>query len=253
MAQTIQQEYVNPNGDKSTIKLREEAINWASTNIQSLDLLTDQKKIGIHYIVSIFMDRLNTIDEKRPVYDELYEHMKPGDVSYSPFFVKEGIKLVIMDKTQKLTDFAEYAHWRGKTVEEVFGYAGDHRLMDDIEGEATRNTCIIKEHRIGKFPIGASNTFYHEFGHFIHMTTLTPEEFAKVEKLYLGAKKRNVFLDDYAAQSVHEYFAQGLEAFVAETKTARDRWGAYTKNDRNDLKRLDPELHDLIAGLIENY
>lgn len=252
-AHTFERPYITPTGKQASVKLRSDAVEWVKLNVQGIDLLSPQKKVGLQYITSLFMERLKSIDEKRPIYDELYRVMKPGDVSYSPYFIKEGIKIAIMGANQKLTDYPEYAHWKGKTVEEVFGYPGDHRLMDDIGGEATRNTCFLKENRVGSYPIGSSNTYYHEFGHFLHMTTMTPEEFILVEKLFLNAKARNVFLDDYAAQSVHEYFAQGLEAYISETKTSADRRGRYTKSDRNDLMRLDIDLYQFIATLIETY
>lgn len=252
-AETVLKDYVTPSGKSAQVKIRTEAQDWVSANVQGVPLLSEEKLLGLHYIVSVFYNRISTLDEKRAQYDEIYAGMRPGDVSYSPYFVKEGLKIAILGDQDRVTDFPEYAHWRGKTVEEVFGYPGDHRLMDDIDGEATRNTCLLKLHRVGKYPIGASNTFYHEFGHFIHMSTLDRAQFFQAEKLYLAAKARNKFIDNYAAQSVHEYFAQGLEAYLAETKTAKDRLGAYTKTDRKDLQRIDPQLHDLIASLIESY
>lgn len=244
--------YVSPSGSIEEVKLLTEAMDWTKKNVKGLELLPEEKKDGIYYIISLFFDRVNTLDSKRSQYDALYEGMRPGDISYSPYFVKEGIQIVILDSNQRVTDFPEYAHWKGKTVEEVFGYRGDHRLMDNIEGEATRNTCLLKKHRVGQYPKGSSNTFYHEFGHFLHMTTLTVDEFITLEKLYLHAKANELFLDDYAAQSVHEYFAQGLEAYIAETKTKSDRMFKYRKSDREDLRRLDPDLLEFIDRLIEN-
>lgn len=251
MAADFLKKFLGPSGNIEEISLHSEAISWADSNVQGMNLLSEEKKAGIYYIVSLFYDRIKTIDSKRSLYDELYEKMKPGDVSYSPYFVKEGIKIVILRPDQHVTDFPEYSHWKGKTVEEVFGYEGDHRLMDHIEGEATRNTCLLKEHRVGRYPKGSSNTFYHEFGHFLHMTTFTADEFLTLEKLYLHARANDLFLDDYAAQSVHEYFAQGLEAYVAETKTKADRTFKYTKSGREDLKRKDYDLYEFIDRLIE--
>lgn len=221
--------------------------------MQGLDNLNDLKKHGLYFIVSNFFDRINNMDAMSPVYDEIYASMKPTDVSYSPYFVKEGIKIMIMSRDDHVTDLPEYAHWRGKTVEEVFGYKGDYRLMDDIDGEATRNTCLLRSSRVGNFPRGSANTFYHEFGHFIHMSTLNKEEFYTVEKLYLAALNRQHFMDSYAAQSVHEYFAQGLEAYLSETKTKADRLGEFTKTDRADLLKIDPDLSAFIEKLIEKY
>lgn len=252
-AEVITVDYTSPSGKAAQIRLRTEAMDWVNEHVEGLQNLPEQKTTGLYYIVSTLFERIHKLDELRPVYDEIYAQMKPGDTSYSPYFVKEGIKIKIMSRQDHLTDLPEYAHWRGKTVEEVFGYKGDHRLMDDIDGEATRNTCLLKDFRVGKYPVGASNTFYHEFGHFIHMTTLKKDEFFVVEKLYLAAKAKNVFLDSYAAMSVHEYFAQGLEAYLAETKTPMDQMGAYTKSGRADLMRLDPDLGTFIATLIENY
>lgn len=251
MASGFVKKFLGPSGNIEEINLQSEAISWAESNIQGMALLSEEKKTGIYYIVSIFLDRINTLALKRSLYDELYERMRPGDVSYSPYFVKEGIKIAILGPDQHVTDFPEYSHWKGKTVEDVFGYKGDHRLMDFIEGEATRNTCLLKEHRVGRYPKGSSNTFYHEFGHFLHMSTFSIDEFMTLEKLYLHARSNDMFLDDYAAQSVHEYFAQGLEAYVSETKTKFDRAHKYTKSDREDLKRIDHDLFEFIERLLE--
>ncbi len=250
-AETILKTYRDPNGLEQVVKIRTEAVAWVAQNIQGE--IPAEKKLGIDYYISQFYNRLLTIDAKRPLYDEIYASMKPGAVSFAPYFVKIGLKIVILENHASVTDFPEYAHWRGRTVEDVFGYQGDLRLMDDIDGEATRNTCLLKVHRVGLYPKGSVNTFFHEFAHLLHMTTLTKEEFFALEKLYLAAKARKLFLDSYAAQSVHEYFAQGVEAYVSETKTSWDQTNPYGRSSRADLKRIDIDLHEFIFKLIEVY
>lgn len=249
----VEVSYPTPEGNQNSLKLRSEGVNWAEANFDGLEHLSEQKKLGVYYIVSRFLNRINRLDELRNSYDEIYASMTAESLSYAPYFVRQGIRVQILGPGEWITDFPEYAHWKGKTVEEVFGYPGDTRRMDEIDGEATRNTCFLSEHRVGQYPKGSTNTFYHEFAHFIHMSTLTKTEFFLLEKLYVRAKSRNLFLDSYAAMSVHEYFAQGVEAYLAETKTPLDKRSQFGGADREKLFKIDPDLYRFIEKMVETY
>ena len=233
---TYFQEYVNTVGEISQVKLREEARDWVEDHIQGIDRLSEQKKIGLYYIASLFFHRL--------------DHLFRMSV-FRPF--KRKVIVVLLDENEWVTDYPGYAHFKGKTAEEALGYKGDLRLMDTIGGLVERNTFFLKAHRVGRYPIGSSNLFYHELAHFLHLTTFKSGELFKLRKLYNNARKKNTFLDDYAARNVYEYFAQGLEAYISETKTRKDKQWKYFKSERVDLMKLDKNLYLFIENLIEHY
>jgi hypothetical protein len=66
--------------------------------------------------------------------------------------------------------------------------------------------------------------------------------------LYANAKKKDLFLDDYAASRYTEYFAQGVEAYLSETKT--DTW-KYWKHTKKELEAKDPGLAAFIKSLLK--
>lgn len=246
-------EYKSINGTNKKIKLRKMAIAWVHENVEGLQHLTEQQIIGLYYIVSKFFNRIQSLDKRRSFYDDLFLNMKRRRIQYHPYFFKDQIKIAVLGPTEQLTDFVEYAHWKGKTVEQVFGYPGDSRKIEEITGEGTRNTMILKASRFGSYPVGDLNTLYHEFGHFLHMTTLSEAEFLRLENLYISAKRKNNFLDYYAAQSVGEYFAQGLEAFLAETKSEHYKKYPTSRHEKADLFQRDPGLYAFIESLVESY
>jgi len=226
----------------------QEAITWANSNIQGIDRILEAEKLPMYYAVSLFHDRIISWPNREKFYDELYQD-KSWEGFLPPYFVENKVLFAILHEKEFLTDFPEYQHWKGKTVEEVFGYPGDTRLMDTIGGEATRNTVIVPSSSLASRMEGECNVFYHELAHFLHFTTLTNEEFLGLESLYDMAMKEGKALDSYAALNSAEYFAQGLEAYLSRIKD--DNLPKMESHTREKLKRLDQDLFVFIEKLLE--
>lgn len=94
---------------------------------------------------------------------------------------------------------------------------------------------------------GGFNTVAHEFAHQVHNCALDPSTRNRIEILFLNAKKEKRFLDYYSAANEWEYFAQGYEAFISIYK--RPNAGVTGRHTREELKRIDPDLHQLFLEI----
>ena len=159
--------------------------------------------------------------------------------------------MAILQPNQRLTDLQPYQTLRGKSVGQVVvGHAGDKRMYDSMPGEGARQTLIVEAAALASTPKGTFNTYYHEFGHLIHLSLMNATEFERTENLYISAKARAKFPDDYAALNSSQYFSVGLEAYLSETKMGTEN--KYRRHTRKDLISLDPDLKDFIDDLIRS-
>lgn len=231
---------------------RTPAIEWCHKNINGIESIDPERRVPIYYVTSIFLKRLTDWQSYQPFYDKLYSQNLEF-TRHHPYFidVQSGLYLTILRSNEKLTDLAPYRSLKGKTVEDLLpDRKGDKRSYDSMPGEGARQTLIIAESDLTKLPKGTFNTYYHEFGHLLHLSLLTEAEFQRNEKLYASAKKNKRFFDDYAALTSSEYFATGLEAYLSETKQGTE--GNYRKHSKQDLEKLDPELKIFIDDLVKN-
>ncbi|MDD2773475.1 MAG: hypothetical protein PHP45_07240 [Elusimicrobiales bacterium] len=235
------------------IKVTAKAVDWADRHVQGLDKVGEEYRLPIYYVISRLHKRLVAWRMYKPFYDRLYQNKEFA--KNNPFFVNpnEEPYLVIILKDQKLTDLPPYRKFAGKTIEDVFGYAGDHRLMDNLGGEGSRGALIVSQKRLRVLPQGVYNTFYHEMGHVLHLTLLLPGELEQLEWLYAQSKRKNNFITDYAASSPSEYMACSFEAYLSETKEHEpyQNWAPYM-HTRAELEKKDPDLVKFIAGLLED-
>lgn len=224
-------------------------MTWVDTHVMGISEVTPEERVTVYHVVDLFFARIKAWESFRPIYDEVYTD--PEFRKRYPFFVdpKDGLFMVLLRPDQKLTDLEPYKQLKGKTVEEVFGYAGDKRLMDDVRGEGTRQTLIMPASDLTNAIHGAWNTIYHEFGHLLHLSLLTRDEFEKLESLYVKAMESGAVLDSYAAHNSSEYFGQGLEAFLSETKPETSEV-TYFHHTKAELLKKDPELYEFVSKLL---
>lgn len=144
-------------------------------------------------------------------------------------------------ETDRTTDAAPRAGLRGRRT-------FDGRVWDDVRGigglqAATGIEALDEASQFG------FDTFVHELAHQVHYYALPPRERARIRALYQAAKTAGRCLDYYAASNEAEYFGQGVEAFVSLAK----RPGGETTHGhtRFELYRVDRELHDFIAGIVD--
>ncbi len=226
------------------------AEEWARKNIQQLDNVPEENRGSLYFMISTFQCRLDNWRAYKPFYDRLFSQPEiqraypdalPQDQTENGFFIR------ILNPGQKITDNSPLAHLTGKTIEEVFGYPGDRRVMDETPGMASRQLMFLQPSYITRQHTGRYNEGYHEFGHLLHLTLMTPTEYHQIEELYRTKKASGMFFNNYASQSSSEYFAQGLEAYLSETKP---RLSANVS--RKELQEKDPALFEFIRDFVES-
>jgi tetratricopeptide (TPR) repeat protein len=120
----------------------------------------------------------------------------------------------------------------------------DGRLWDDVRGVGGLNAATGIEALDGPGTF-CFDTMAHEVAHQVHLFGFTQHERIQVKRLYERALREGRTLDYYAASNDTEYFAQGVEAFVALGKRpGRQVTHGHT---RFELFRRDPELHAFLA------
>lgn len=228
------------------------SVQWALGHIQNIQAVPEANRGSLYHLIETFYCRLTHWDGYKPFYDRLFSrpeitHAYPDAMPADQ--VSKGLFLRIRDPNEKITDKSPLAHLTGKTIEEVFGYEGDKRIFHELPAVGSRQLMVVPASYFAAQSTGRYNTAYHEFGHVLHLSLLNESEYNQVEDLYARAKARNSFLDDYSAGASSEYFAQGLEAFMSETKP-NVTW-KYHKHTKADLLRTDPDLYNLISQIIE--
>ena len=152
-----------------------------------------------------------------------------------------GARHDLMLETERTTDAASRANLRGKRT-------FDGRVWDDVRGigglqAATGIEALDEASQFG------FDTLAHEIAHQVHYYVLSPRDRARIRALYQAAKREGHCLDYYAATNEAEYFGQGVEAFASLAK----RPGCETTHGhtRFELFRVDPELHDFVASIVD--
>ncbi len=147
----------------------------------------------------------------------------------------------LLRELDRTTDAPSRANLRGRRT-------FDGRVWDDVRGIGglTAATGIEALDEAAQFGF---DTLAHELAHQVHFFAFTPLQRARIKALYQRALREDRCLDYYAASNEAEYFGQGVEAFRSFAK----RPGGETTHGhtRFELFRVDPELHDFIAGLVE--
>lgn len=125
----------------------------------------------------------------------------------------------------------------------------DGRVWDDVRGiggmqAATGIEALDEAAQFG------FDTLVHELAHQVHFFAFSPLQRARIKALYQRAIAENRCLDYYAATNEAEYFGQGVEAFASLGK----RPGGETTHGhtRFELRRVDPELHDFVAAVVDH-
>lgn len=125
----------------------------------------------------------------------------------------------------------------------------DGRVWDDVRGIGGLHAATGIE-ALDEAASFGFDTLAHEIAHQVHYYALAQVDRVRIRMLYRKAKAEGRFLDYYAASNEAEYFGQGVEAFASLAK----RPGGETTHGhtRFELRRVDPELHELIAGIVDH-
>lgn len=147
----------------------------------------------------------------------------------------------LLRELDRTTDAPARASLRGRRT-------FDGRVWDDVRGIGGLNAATGIEALDEAAQFGF-DTLAHEIAHQVHFFAFTPLQRAQLKALYQRALVDDLCLDYYAASNEAEYFGQGVEAFRSYAK----RPGGETTHGhtRFELYRVDPQLHDFIAELVE--
>jgi len=147
----------------------------------------------------------------------------------------------LLHELERTTDANARSNLRGQRT-------FDGRVWDDVRGVGGMQAATGIE-ALDEAATFGFDTFAHEVAHQVHFFTFSPLQRARIRSLYRRAMAEQRCLDYYAASNEAEYFGQGVEAFVSLAK----RPGSETTHGhtRFELKRIDPDLHDFIAGLVD--
>ncbi|MBL8751687.1 MAG: hypothetical protein JNK15_00185, partial [Planctomycetes bacterium] len=147
----------------------------------------------------------------------------------------------LLTELERTTDAESRANLRGRRT-------FDGRVWDDVRGVGGVQAATGIE-ALDDAAMFGFDTFAHEVAHQVHTYAFTPLQKARLKSLYDLAMLDGRCLDYYAASNEWEYFGQGVEAFASLGK----RPGCETTHGhtRFELRRVDPALHDFIAGVVD--
>jgi len=176
---------------------------------------------------------------------------------------RNGYRVAIIAETEALLDLPENAHWtkpapddprltrcEKKHYEERIGRLTDRAYWDArARGIGGPRTVGSEEDVLGL----PSSRYYgetilvHEFAHNIlfAIEAVDPALYAEVEAAYAHALANDLWLNEYAATTIHEYWAEGTQFwFESNRLTVVDGRRIL---DRSDLAAYDPALYAVLA------
>ena len=161
--------------------------------------------------------------------------------SQLPKLVVMGGKHDLLLELERTTADPARASLRGKRT-------FDGRLWDDVRGIGGLRAATGIE-ALDEVELFGFDTLAHEIAHQAHLYAFKRVRRLQITALYRAAKAGDKFLDYYAANNEAEYFGQGVEAFASYGKRpGRETTHGHT---RFELYRVDRELHDLIAAVVD--
>lgn len=152
-----------------------------------------------------------------------------------------GARHDLLLELERTTDADERSNLRGRRT-------FDGRVWDDVRGIGGVHAATGIE-ALDEAAAFGYDTLVHEVAHQVHFYALSRLQRTRIRALHARAVAEGRCLDYYAATNDAEYFGQGVEAFASlakrpggETTHGHTRW---------ELYRLDRELHDFIAEVVD--
>jgi hypothetical protein len=157
---------------------------------------------------------------------------------FAPFIdaiVKGGGSIYIKDNFELMSDVPGMEHLRDYRTNPPT----DNRLKDDMGGQALGNLLVISRGRIF-----SGSTLAHEAAHQFHFIILPDRLQNCITALYAAAEISGSFSSNYQRSNEREYFAVGVEVYLA-TSTPDDQ----IPFDREWLKANDPGLFRFLEAI----
>jgi hypothetical protein len=161
---------------------------------------------------------------------------------------KKRIHTAIMAESEVTTDVPEH-----RRLNELFPKTDWNKRARGLgPGAASMITSAAEENllRYESDPYSGESIFIHEFAHAIMAYGIPPfdEEFlGNVEAAYKNAMKKGLWKGLYAAQNMHEYWAEGVQSYFDANLESIPSNGIHNHvNTPEELEEYDPELYALI-------
>jgi hypothetical protein len=174
----------------------------------------------------------------------LIGRMLEGRKDVIDMMVKNKVHVAVMAYSERTVDIPEHANMRPASY-----------WNRRARGLGGRTTSCGEENLLGYpgDPYRAENILIHEFAHCIHsqgLAKLDPNFNKRLKGLYDAALAKGLWKGTYAASSVAEYWAEGVQSWY---DTNRHDDGSHNHVDtREELKEYDPDLAALIAESFPN-
>lgn len=168
--------------------------------------------------------------------------------------VKENARLAIMARYEGTTDIPEHAHLANDTTLNwdlrARGLGGDMELP--------LTTCAEENllcYQIDKYH--AEDILIHEFAHAIHLIGIAPIDSTFNNLLQTTLDKAiadGKYKKTYAATDLYEYWAEGVQNWFNVNAEVANADGKHNwVNTREDMKRYDPDLYEIIAQYFPEF
>lgn len=162
--------------------------------------------------------------------------------------IGRGTRTAIMARYEGTTDLPEHHY-----------LVNDTSINWDVRARGLEGTLEIPvtscaEENILAYQIDkyhAEDILIHEFSHSIHMIGLTlavPDFNDRLEKCYRNAMAKGILKNTYRETNKEEYWAEGVQDwFNVNAEMPYPDGKHWWCNSRDDLKKYDPDLYNLLA------
>lgn len=157
--------------------------------------------------------------------------------------VEEGVRIVVLHPSEKITDIPEWRHRESREVWDPQGRAAAGHL-----------TVVAEENLLslsGDSHAGES-LFLHVFAHTLQEFALrrSDREFdRRLARLYRQAMDKGLWEGTHAARNPAEYWAEGVQSYFDANRESGP--GHNGVNTREELERYDPDLARLVAEVFK--
>lgn len=167
---------------------------------------------------------------------------------------KAGARVGVMARYEGTTDIPEHAYLANDTTLNwdlrARGLGGDMELP--------LTTCAEENllcYQIDKYH--AEDILIHEFAHAIHLIGIAPIDstFNNILQQYLDEAVANgLYANTYAKTNLYEYWAEGIQDWFNVNAEVPETDGKHNQvNTREELKRYDPNLYNLIHKYFSEF
>ncbi len=192
-----------------------------------------------------------------------YMLMKRPDVRQE--MLKSKAELAIMAYSEMQTDLPGYRDWKKPEMNDPRLTPGERENYDKPGGIASmtdkqywnnrargmggNETSCAEENLLGipGTKYFGENIMVHEWSHnvMVALTKCDPELIKELEVAYKNAKAKGLYKNQYAINTIHEYWAEGTQWWFWSNYEFYD--GSTRVQSPDDLKAYDPALYTILS------